>query len=37
MGEEKLDYAAFVILFERRQRVHTRMRRTPPLIIARTL
>jgi hypothetical protein len=30
------DYAALVTLFERRQRVHTRMRFTPPLINART-
>ena len=29
--------AALTTLFERRQRVQTRMRRTPPLIIARTV
>jgi hypothetical protein len=29
-------YAAFVTLLDRRQRVHTRIRLTPPLIIART-
>jgi len=29
-------YAAFVTLFERRQRVQTRIRLIPPLMIART-
>jgi hypothetical protein len=29
-------YAAFVTLFDRRQRVQTRIRLMPPLIIART-
>src|SRR5262249_38720035 len=29
-------YAAFTTLFERRQRVHTRIRRIPPFTIART-
>src|SRR5205085_12700974 len=34
---DRLFHAAFVILPERRQRVQTRMRRTPPAIIARTV
>ena len=31
------DYAAFATFFDRRQRVQTRIRLTPPLIIARTV
>jgi hypothetical protein len=34
---ETFDYAAFTTLFDRRQRVHTRMRLMPPLIIALTV